>query len=146
MTRGFTLVEVLVTLALIAILASQAVPGYRAVINRAQRQDAQAALLRVQYRQERFYGEHLRYAAALSAPAHEDGLQLAETSDNGDYALSLRAGPDGQDYTASATALAGGRQADDPDCAVFSLDHTGLKRSADAAGRWRDPDPQHCWN
>lgn len=144
--RGFTLVELAVTLAIIALLAALAVPGYRDLLHRAQRQDARLALLRIHYRQERYFSERNRYATQLATPAELGGLGLAERSDAGDYGLSIATDPEALGYVATARALPSGRQSDDRVCAALALDHIGQRSSADAAGRWRDLDAGHCWS
>ena len=143
--RGFTLLELTIAVAIVALLAGLAVPGYRGLLHRAQRQDAQLALLRIQYRQERYFSERNRYATHVAAAADLGGLGLAERSDAGDYGLSITSGPDALGYVATARALPTGRQAADRDCAALALDQTGQRLSADAAGRWRNPDAGHCW-
>ena len=52
-SRGFSLVELMMVIVIIAILASVAVPGYRDYVQRAQRVDATAALLRIAAAQEK---------------------------------------------------------------------------------------------
>lgn len=142
---GFTLIELLSALAISAVLAAMALPGYRGIVNRAQRLDAQQALLRVQQWQERFFSQHLRYASEFASTVEVPGLGLAAVSDAGNYGLSIQPDPLGEGYVAVARALPGRGQADDPDCAQFLLDQTGLRASADAQGRWRSPDRGFCW-
>jgi type IV pilus assembly protein PilE len=142
--RGFTLLELLVTMAIVAILTAIAWPGYGAVVRRAQRDEARLALLGIQYAEELRYQNLLAYGDRLGEAVALGGLALAERSATGSYSLSVRLSGDGQHYTAIAEALPQGRQAADRDCRMLSIDETGRRRSADAAGTWSD-DPRRCW-
>jgi type IV pilus assembly protein PilE len=140
-----TLVELLVTLAIVGILSALAWPGYRAIIERAQRGDARLALLRLQHLQERHYATHLRYAGRVGT-TDETGVLLAPgRTASGSHELAVVATADGQGYTAIASVIDGGHEARDPRCQRLSIDHTGRRRSADTSGAWSDSDPHRCW-
>lgn len=142
---GFTLVELLVALAVLAILWAVAWPGYGGILQRAQRNDARLALLRIQQLQESHYATHLRYATRLGETPDADTLAAAVHSHGGYYALSLRTSEDGQRYTAIARAAPDGRQRRDLDCQQLAIDEAGRQRSADVLGNWTDHDPHRCW-
>lgn len=146
MSRGFTLLELLVVTCVVALLAALSLPGFQQVIQRANRQEARLALLRVQHRQERHFAQHLRYAAELGGTGVANELGLSVRSDAGLYQLELQTGADGMSYTVIARATPGGRQSGDSACAQFSIDQTGQRRSADIAGAWRNDDAARCWS
>jgi type IV pilus assembly protein PilE len=140
--RGFSLIEVLVTMAIAGVLAALAIPGYTQVVNRALRQDARLSLLRLQHRMEIIFANGMSYApeGATAGPAHPS------RSGQGHYLLDLHIAQDGMAYIALARADPAGRQASDSRCAAFSIDQTGRRRTADASGNWRDDDPHRCWS
>lgn len=127
--RGFTLIEVLVCMALTALLMALAVPSYRHSVLRSRRHEAQAALYRVQALQERHYFDHARYASSLQA------LGVAPTSDSHWYALALHVGDDGQTWRLEAAAV--GSQADDAECGALTLDETQTRGSTGGERCWR---------
>ncbi len=134
--QGFTLIELLVTITVAIILIGIAVPNYRAYIQRTNRSDATTALLRVAAAQEKFYIQNNTYTTELGAA----GLGIAGTN-SGYYDLSVTAAAAGLTvgYTATATAKAAERQADDAECQSFSINERGVRGSSpkDAAVCWR---------
>ena len=143
-TRGFSLTELLVTLAILALLAAAATPLWLKQLERARRLDATDALMRVAVLQERFHFESGRYARAgeLAVPPPE-GLGVAGT-ERGYYQLRLRA-PEGVftgGFAIEAIADPQGPQAGDERCRVLSVDSTGRRASESAGGEDTTSD---CW-
>ncbi len=66
-TAGFTLVEVLVVLAIVGLLAAIAYPSYSTHIIKTRRTEGQVALLELMQQQERFYTDANTYIAFSSA-------------------------------------------------------------------------------
>jgi type IV pilus assembly protein PilE len=141
--RGFTLIELVVAMAIVAVLAAAALPTYQGVRHRSQRTDARLALLWVQYQQERHYAAHNVYADALTELT---GPGMASRSAAGDYDLAVTLTNGGQGYVATALAHASGRQARDNDCRWLSVNELGQRRSATDSGVWTDTDPHRCWS
>jgi type IV pilus assembly protein PilE len=129
-TRGFTLIECAVVCAMVAILASVAVPSYRSQQLRAQRLDAIEALSRLQNAQEQHRNTHGVYATDLQALR-----SMLNVSQQGHYTVALSA-QSGESYR--ATANAAGAQTQDSRCLAITLD---VKLGFAQTG----PTPD-CWN
>lgn len=142
--RGFTVIEILTALVVIAVLAAIAIPMWRTHLLRVRRAEARDALLGLQAAQDRFFGRNARYATAaqLSARAPE-GLDLPGTTAHGLYAITLETAADGLGYRASARAVARAGQDADDRCAVFTIDHVGQMSATDPSGTDRSAD---CWH
>lgn len=142
--RGFSLTELLVTLAILALLAAAATPLWVKQLERARRLDATDALMRVAVLQERFQFENGRYARAgeLAVPPPA-GLGVAGT-ERGYYQLRLRAPEGGLSGGFSVEAIADqeGPQAGDGQCRVLSIDSTGRRASESASG---EDTTDACW-
>jgi type IV pilus assembly protein PilE len=144
---GFSLVELLVTLAILSIITTFAIGGYRQYLIRANRVDATAALLRIASGQEKYYAQNGGYAGdAELATAPPDGLGITGT-ERGFYTLAIApaAGGLAVGYTATATADSSAGQQDDEDCRVFSINERGL-RGAETSGGGTGPEiTDRCW-
>lgn len=124
--RGFTLVELAITLAVVALLAAVAYPSYNSHMTRARRADAKQALLDVAQRLERYYTERGTYAGATLGGT--TGI-YPDTSPNGYYTLAI--GTQTADgFTISATPQ--GVQTGDA-CAAFGYNQLGEQSVSAAA-------------
>lgn len=137
----------MITVVVMAILATASVAGYRRYVQRANRVDATSALLRVSAAEERFYLQNNRYATSaeeLSDPPPA-GLGIAGT-ERGFYELTVAAAPDGAvaGYTITATANATGPQQDD-DCQAFTMDQGGMRGARDSSGAEGPTVTALCW-
>lgn len=145
MSRGFSLLELLVSMTIVAVLAGISWPGYQRVVQRTLRQEARLALMRIEHGQERHFSMHHVYARSLDGGESADALAMSSTSDSGYYLLSLETPDTGDRYTAIARPDPRARQAADRQCAYLSVNETGQRRAADATGQWHDDDPDRCW-
>ena len=117
---GFTLIELMITVAIVAIIAAVAIPSYTSYVDRGKRAEARTALLDIAARQERYYSNNRQYADQLSK------LRMSGTkSENGYYTLSvtLPSGSNNQDFDATATPSGW----TDDKCGVLGIDETGAK-------------------
>jgi prepilin-type N-terminal cleavage/methylation domain-containing protein len=64
-SRGFTLVELMVVVSIMAILASVAIPGYINYVNRAKQGEAAAMLMTARLEMEEYYTDVGRYANTI---------------------------------------------------------------------------------
>jgi type IV pilus assembly protein PilE len=123
---GFSLLELVMVMALMGVLAAIAVPMYTQYVQRAARSEARTALLEVAQWAQRYRTDRGSFAGADAAlPA-----ALREVRDGGAtlYTIALASTTD----TFTATATPGGRMANDP-CAALSVDHTGARRQTGAS-------------
>ncbi len=91
--RGFSLIELLIAMTIMALLAALALPGYSRVMNRALQQDARLALLKVQHQQE---AQFANPSPLLACPKGTPGT-VPLSSDQGLYLLELQVSADGMD-------------------------------------------------
>jgi type IV pilus assembly protein PilE len=140
--RGVTLLELMTVVVIIGILAAIAIPSYRSYLIRAQRSDATAALLHVAQAQEKFYLQNNRYATnaqmSLGPPA---GLGIAGT-EHGFYTLGLASADATLDFTATATPVGTGPQAQDPACVSFTINQQGTRGAKNNAST---DNTEACW-
>lgn len=114
--QGFSLIELVITLAIVAILATITVPSFSGLVAKSRRSDAISTLLQVGLAQERWRADKLSYASSLAAL----GWITAESKD-GYYRLRV----DNADATGFlVTAQPQGRQQNDV-CGVFAVDQSG---------------------
>ena len=129
--RGVTLIELVVVVAILALLASIAVPSYRQYVLRSNRAEAKSALLTLAAAQEKFCLQNNPYTDELT-DAPPSGLGLASTTQSGLYTIEVDAADD-EGFTATATAT--GTQTQDSRCAEFGIDQAGA-RTAPSADCW----------
>jgi type IV pilus assembly protein PilE len=129
--NGFTLIELMVTVAIVGILAAIAIPSYQGYVNQANRSDVKTALLEDVQFMERNYTESFKYhktanntdVATTSLPAQQSPKTGTGTAL---YNITLSPTPTATTYTLTATPVAGGRMANDG-CLAFSINQLGQK-------------------
>lgn len=145
---GFTLIELMITVAIVAILAAIAYPSYIQYIRRAHRADAKTALLGdAQFLERNFTEANLYHKNAGGADIVLPNLH-SPSDGAAIYDISLDAAPNPDtSYTLTATPVSGGPMDGDA-CGNLTLDNLGRKSSGDYDGDGTAGDADDitaCW-
>jgi len=119
---GFTLVELLITVAIIGILASVAYPSYTDFVIRSNRSEGLRELLRYANLQEQVFVDSRSYASDMKGLG-ESTATIKTESEN--YIISVQAGSTATTFTLQAVAQ--GNQGNDTGCKTLTVDQIGTK-------------------
>jgi len=149
-TFGFSLIELMVVMVILALMLALALPAYHGHIVRAKRVQGQAALLKLMQQQERYYSQNNRYLAFSAASEDAQGKQFqwwsGEEAEEGAarsaYEIDATACPEATlAQCVLLRARPGTARVDqhftDADCGTLSLSSTGERGSSGPAAR--------CW-
>jgi type IV pilus assembly protein PilE len=125
--KGFTLIEVMITVVIVGILAAIAYPNYTQFVAKGARADGLAGLMNVSNRQEQFYLDHRSFAIDMTEIGLSTDPWIVE---NTYYEIDTTLSGDG--YTVTATAV-GVQATRDAVCATITLTSVGTKS------------PTECW-
>ena len=141
---GFTLVELMIVVAIVGILSAYAYPTYAGYIVRTRRTEGEAALIEAMQKQERYRLQHNTYVAYSAAEPGTDGFPLwsGATAAASAYELDAHACPGaGLADCVELRARPGTPRVDarfrDPDCGVLTLDSNGRQGAENTGAR--------CW-
>jgi len=141
--RGFSLIELMIVVAIIAIISAFAYPSYDRYVIKTKRSVAQNALLQVADRQQQFFMDNKRFAADitnLGFPANpyvvdDNGTSTVASDADAVYSLSL-SNVTATTWTATATPL-NSQLSRDTYCGSLTITQTGAKSKSGAS--------DECW-
>jgi len=125
--KGFTLIELMIVVAVVGVLAAIAIPSYQDYVRRSQRAEARAEVLRAEGWLERFYTENNRYSNNATNDQNTafstrfTGVPAGSTTR---YTIALTITNGGASYTISATPTTTGPMNGDA-CGAYSKTNTG---------------------
>jgi len=125
-TAGFSLLELMIVVAIIGIIAAVAYPSYLRFVEESRRADAHISLTRASNLQERFFTSNNSYTDQINSIG-------GTSSPDGFYSITVVASGSSAAYLSNytLTATASGAQASDTDCTPMTLNHLGQKTPAD---------------
>ena len=116
-SSGFTLIELMIVVAIIGILATIAYPSYTEYVTRSKRADGKAALLKVQLAEEKWRANHTTYTTELG----NTGLNLGTASPDNYYTIAIPSA-NATTYTVTAAPLS---PHTDSTCGTFAVNQAG---------------------
>ena len=118
-SKGFTLIELMIVVAIVAILAAVAVPSYKKFVLEGRRAEGKAFALDIASRQERHWTQYSAYATNANFVANL-GLPNGANSENNTYTASMPASGDTFQVRVTPTFT-------DTDCGWLQLDNVGRR-------------------
>lgn len=146
--RGFTLIELMITVVIVGILASVAYPSYVEYVARGHRTQLKGQMAAAQQWMERFYSERYVYGDSASATANSafanQGFAQSPPAGEGAarYTLGVVVADSGQTYTITATRT--GTMANDR-CDNPTVTNTGVKGISGKSGASAKALVADCW-
>lgn len=137
--RGVTLIELMITVVIVAILAAIAYPSYTQYVLRSHRTAAKTALHDMASRQERLFTTTNAYGTTLAALGYPAGASVpVPDPSNHYYDLSIDPSTTATTYLLLAAPF--GSQLNDAECGTFTLDQLGNQGISGGTGT-----AQTCW-
>lgn len=158
--QGFTLIELMIVVAIVAILAAISLPSYTDYVVKTNRSDAKVALMKYAQMQESYFVQNMSYAKDLTTSEGGLGLGASITSEEGLYTITIEDDgelPDGCDgvagagktpctgFTLTAKPVPGGRQANDNHCKSFTINHLGVRLAKTSSEALSVDQGKFCW-
>jgi len=141
---GFTLIELMVTILVAAILLSIAIPGYQTYIRKSRRTDAKTAVLDLAGREETLFSTMNKYSTTPADVGYTGAFPA--TIGSGYYTINVAVTAPAANvvptFLVTAVPVAGSSQAQDTACASFSVDQLGNQTALDSGGA---DNTQTCW-
>lgn len=132
--QGFTLVELMIVVAIVAILSAIAVPSYQNYVLRSQLAQAYATLGTQRVRMEQFYQDMRTYTGACSV-----GTVAPPPQNDDHFTYSCDIGADGQSYT----IIADGAATTSTEGFQFTVDQNNARATTAVPSGWTDN--PNCW-
>ncbi|MDF1797086.1 MAG: type IV pilin protein [Coxiellaceae bacterium] len=129
--NGFTLMELVITVAIVAILAAVAIPSFNSYLLKSHRSDAYSSLLSMQLAEERYRASNTAYGTLAQV------WNGVTTSEDGRYTLAV-SNTSATTYTLTATAV-GGQASDSEDgasCATLTITYNAGVETKTPAACW----------
>jgi type IV pilus assembly protein PilE len=136
--NGFTLIELMITVAIVGILTSVGYPSYQNHIKKAKRVEAQGALVSMATAMEQWRVENNGYKVGTDGTTISEIFANQVPTDGGTKTYSLSLVSDDTTYTLTATP--DGTQAGD-ECGNLTIKSTGEK-----GANGKSPDEDNCWD
>lgn len=128
--KGFSLIELMITVVVVGIVAAVAYPSYQQYLRRGARAEAQAQMMDIAARQGQFLIDNRAYAASVAAL----GVSIpSSVSTKYTIAIATVAAP--PTFTITATPVSGSSQASDT-CGTLTLNSAGAKAASGTGTCW----------
>lgn len=141
--QGFSLIELMIVVAVLGIIAAIAVPSYSDYQRKSRRSDAHKLLMQIVAKQEQYFQDNRSYSddfTKIGSLAASSVAAGSVTSDNNYYTVTIALGTAAApyySYVLTATPVAGTSQASDS-CTTLTIDQDGTKG-------FTPPTAKGCW-
>jgi type IV pilus assembly protein PilE len=148
-TNGFTLIELMITVAIVSLLSAIAIPSYNEYVARSKRTELKSVLQEAGQWMERHYSENYRYDQNTAGTAIADifpaGLTQVPRQGTAAYTIAVSQAA-ARSYTLTATRAAAGPMAIDK-CGDFTLTNTGVRATTNYSSQYTSAAiaATECW-
>jgi type IV pilus assembly protein PilE len=133
---GFTLIELMITVAIIAILAAIALPSYQDYVRKGRRADAQSFMQEVVARQQHFLLDRRAYGTGITGATSAGELGMTIPANvSGFYTVTIATDNTTAPPSFTLTATPSGNQVYEK-CGTLTLDHRGVKGASGSGTCW----------
>lgn len=139
-TAGFSLIELMFVVAVIAVIMAIAIPSYSRYVVKGKRAEGRGAVLQAAQRMERYFTVNNTYTSTISAAGIGQYSGQDNSAANSAYAISVSPGAAGIATSFIIRATPQGTFSD-PECGIFTYDQNGTKGMESAT----ETSVAKCW-